>query len=89
MFGRRKVKVNVGDVFIEPLDGKKRIFRALGIADSVPAEHFQSIWNVEALPEFNGLPHARLFNPESGAWRVIAVSTLEAQEGYVKQRSSR
>lgn len=89
MFGRRKIKVSVGDVFVEPLDGKKRIFRVLGIVDSVPAEEFQSTWNVEGLSEFNGLPHARLFNPQSGAWRIIALSTLEAQEGYVKSRRSR
>ena len=34
MFNRRRVSVELGDVFVEDLPGKKSIFRALGLAET-------------------------------------------------------
>ena len=46
MFGKKEVSVEVGDYFVEPLAGKKKIFRALGIAEKASAETFVSTWQV-------------------------------------------
>lgn len=85
MFGRRRVSVAIGDVFIETLAGKKKIFRSMGVADSSPAEAFQSFWTVTALDRFNGLDHAKLEHKESGQVRTIALDALERQDIYVKK----
>jgi len=85
MFGRRRVNVALGDVFVETLPGKKKIFKSMGIADSAPAETFQSLWTVTALEQFNGLDHAKLEHKESGQIRTIALDALERQEIYVKK----
>lgn len=85
MFGRQRVSVAIGDVFIETLPGKKKIFRAMGVADSSPAETFQSLWTVMSLDQFNGLAHAKLEHKESGQIRTIALDALERQDIYVKK----
>lgn len=85
MFGPRRVTVAEGDVFIETLSGKRKIFKSMGIADSAPAETFQSLWVVTELLQFNGLPHARLAHRDSGQVRTIALDALERQEIYKKQ----
>lgn len=88
MFGPRRVSVALGDVFIETLAGKKKIFRSMGIADSAPADTFQSLWEVTELMQFNSLPHARLVNRDSGQIRTIALDALERQEIYKKQNAA-
>lgn len=88
MFGRRRVSVSIGDVFIETLPGKRKIFRSMGIADSAPAETFQSLWTVIALDQFNGLDHAKIEHKESGQIRTIALDALERQDIYVKRPES-
>ena len=50
MFGKKEVSVEVGDCFVEPLAGKKQIFRALGIAEKASAEAFVSTWESPKLP---------------------------------------
>ena len=85
MFGNRRVTVALGDEFIETLKGKKKIFRAMGVADSTPAEAFESLWEVTEFCNFNGLPHAKLSNHESGLVRIIAIDALERQELYKKK----
>ena len=85
MFGRRAVSVNIGDLFIEPLLGKKRIFKALGIADRSAPEAFETFWEVTELVDFNGMPHARLHNAESDITRTIAVEALARQDNYKKK----
>lgn len=85
MFGRRRIKVAIGDVFVETLPGKKKIFKSMGVADSAPAETFQSLWTVTSLEQFNGLAHAKLAHKESGQIRTIALDALERQEIYVKK----
>jgi hypothetical protein len=85
MFGPRRVSVSVGDVFIETLAGKRKIFKSMGIADSSPADTFQSLWTVTEMIEFNDLPHARLTNRDSGQTRTIALDALERQEIYKKK----
>jgi hypothetical protein len=86
MFGRRRVSVAIGDVFVETLPGKKKIFKSMGIADSSPAETFQSLWTVTKLDRFNGLDHARLQHTQSGQIRTIALDALQRQDIYVKRR---
>ena len=49
MFGRRYVSVELGDIFVEDLPGKKSIFRAMGVAETTPSERFLSYWKVEEL----------------------------------------
>lgn len=85
MFGKRRVTVAMGDVFVETLTGKKKIFRAMGVADSTPAEAFVTDWEVTEICTFNGLPHAKLTNHESGLIRTIALDALERQEIYKKK----
>lgn len=85
MFGPRRVTVSQGDVFIETLSGKRKIFKSMGIADSSPADTFQSLWEVTELMQFNGLPHARLTNRDNGQIRTIALDALERQEIYKKR----
>ena len=85
MFQKRRVSVAIGDIFTESLKGKKKIFRAMGVADSTPAEAFVSFWKVTELCQFNGLPHAKLINRETGQQRTIALEALERQEIYRKQ----
>ena len=86
MFGKKEVSVEVGDCFVEPLAGKKQIFRALGIAEKASAEAFVSTWEVTEITQFNNLPHARIVNSESGITRTISVDTLARQEKYLKQK---
>ena len=86
MFGKKEVSVEVGDCFVEPLAGKKRIFRALGIAEKASAEALVSTWEVTEITQFNNLPHARIVNSESGIIRTISVDTLARQENYLKQK---
>ena len=86
MFGKKEVSVEVGDCFVEPLAGKKRIFWALGIAEKASAEAFVSTWEVTEITQFNNLPHARIVNSESGIIRTISVDTLARQENYLKQK---
>ena len=86
MFGKKEVSVEVGDCFVEPLAGKKRIFRALGIAEKASAEAFVSTWEVTEITQFNNLPHARIVNNDSGITRTISVDTLARQENYLKQK---
>ena len=88
MFQKRRVTVEVGDIFIETLSGKQKIFRSLGIADQAPKGTFQSFWEVTELCNFNGLPHGRLTNRETGQVRTIAMDALERQEIYTKQTRS-
>ena len=85
MFGKKEVSVEIGDCFVEPLAGKKRIFRALGIAEKASAGAFVSTWEVTEITQFNNLPHARIVNNESGITRTISVDTLARQENYLKQ----
>lgn len=85
MFGRRRVTVSIGDIFIETLPGKKRIFKSMGIAEQSPAETFQSLWTVISLDQFNGLDHAKLEHKESGQIRTIALDALERQDIYIKK----
>ena len=85
MFGRRYVSVELGDIFVEDLPGKKSMFRAMGVAETTPSERFLSYWKVEELVVFNGLPHAQLTHSESGRKRVIARHALERQGIYKKQ----
>ena len=89
MFGRRRVDVALGDIFIETLKGKKKIFRAMGVADATPSEAFESLWEVTEICDFNGLPHAKLTNHESGLLRTIALDALERQEIYRKKQLTR
>ena len=85
MFGNRRVTVALGDEFIETLKGKKKIFRAMGVADSTPTEAFETLWEVTELCNFNGLPHAKLSNHDSDLVRIIAIDALERQELYKKK----
>ena len=86
MFGKKEVSVEVGDCFVEPLAGKKKIFRALGIAEKASAEAFVSTWEVTEITQFNNLPHARIVNSEAAFTRTISVDTLARQENYLKQK---
>ncbi len=85
MFGPRRVTVAQGDVFIETLSGKRKIFKSMGITDSAPVDTFQSLWEVTELMQFNGLPHARLSNRDTGQIRTIALDALERQDIYKKR----
>ena len=85
MFRRRRVSVELGDVFVEDLPGKKSIFRALGETDRTPQDSFLSYWKVSELLQFNELPHAKLTHSETGQQRVIARAALERQEIYKKR----
>lgn len=87
MFGPRRVSVSIGDIFVETLPGKKKIFRSMGIADTTPAAAFYSHWEVVAIDRFNGLPHAKLTHKETGQVRTIALDALERQEVYKKAKS--
>lgn len=86
MFGRRRVEVALGDIFVETLKGKKKIFRAMGVADATPADVFESLWEVTEICHFNGLPHAKLTNHANGLVRTIAIDALERQEIYRKKQ---
>lgn len=85
MFGKRRVSVALGDIFIEMLKGKKKIFSSMGVANSTPAEAFTTLWEVTELCQFNGLPHAKLVDHDSGLQRIIALDALERQELYRKK----
>ena len=85
MFGRRNETIEVGDAFVEPLAGKRRIFEALGIAARADDVTFQMLWDVTEILEFNGLPHARLKSRENGNERIIAIQTLSKRDIYIKQ----
>ncbi len=86
MFGRRPITVEVGDVFIEPLAGKRRIFKALGIAERADASTFEMLWDITEIMSFDGLPHARLRSRENGNERVISVDALSRQDFYLKKQ---
>ena len=85
MFGKKEVSVEVGDCFVEPLAGKKRIFRALGIAEKASAEAFVSTWEVTEITQFNNLPM-----PASSTAKAASSApfqdTLARQENYLKQK---
>lgn len=85
MLGRRRVNVEIGDVFVEELPSKRSIFRALGGAESTPSDSFLNHWEVSQFLHFNDLPHAKLTHAESGRQRVIACDALARQEIYKKQ----
>ncbi len=85
IFRKRLVSVEVGNVFAEPLQGKRRIFKELGIAERVSADAFETQWEITEILKFNGLAHARLYNHESGIIRTIAVDTLARQDIYNKK----
>ncbi|MGI9439726.1 MAG: hypothetical protein ACR2OT_01975 [Parvibaculales bacterium] len=85
MFKWRCVGVEIGDVFIEPLAGKRRIFKALGIAERADEATFEMLWDVTDIVEFNGLPHARLKSRETGNERIIALQMLAQRDIYMKR----
>ena len=85
MFGRRRINVELGDVFVETLPGRKSIFRSMGLGDASDGDNFSSQWTVAAFLQFNDLPHAKLIHNDTGQYRVIACDALERQDIYKKR----
>lgn len=86
MFGRRPVTVEIGDKFVEPLAGKRRIFDALGIAERADESSFEMLWEVTEIMQFNDLPHARITSSENGNERIISLEALSRQDIYIKRK---
>lgn len=83
MFKSNQISVALGDVFHEPLNGSGKLLRQLNIG-SAPGGPMITVWNVVDLLSFNNLPHARLHCAATGETRLISISVLSEQRGYIK-----
>lgn len=76
MARHKDLQISVGQQYEEPLPGARKILAAFNLNTSDKNSHPKAIWNVIDVVEWNGLPHARLENAETGETRLLASSVL-------------
>ena len=74
--------LNIGDIYVEPLPGMKRILKVLGLGSSDVKLH--ALWVIKETLCFNDLPHVRIFCKETGETRLISSYTLHQGRLYKK-----
>jgi|GEM_PF-553038 len=80
---KRLEPLAIGDIYIEPLPGMKRILKGLGLSSGDTSLH--ALWVIKEVLSFNYLPHVRIFCEETGESRLISSYTLHEGRTYKKQ----